>query len=88
MEHFHVNPDTLQPIVEGAYNFGGKSYDVNASGVTPKEAPGQPQAAGGATPKYSPEQMSGKAPIGAAADGKPVFLRDGKYVHEDGTPVQ
>jgi hypothetical protein len=88
MEHFHVNPDTLQPIVEGAYNFGGKSYDVNASGVTSKEAPGQQQAAGGATPKYSPEQMSGKAPIGAAADGKPVFLRDGKYVHEDGTPVQ
>lgn len=82
MEHFHVDPDTLKPVVEGAYDLGGHKMQIDANGVTQVSAP--PVGA----QKYSPEQQSGKAPIGTAADGKPVFWRGGKFVHEDGSPVQ
>jgi hypothetical protein len=77
MEHFHVDPDTGKPIVEGAYDFGGKKFQVGADGVTPKEpAAGGAPSAGGFTAKWVDK------------NGKPFGLVGGKYVYADGTPVQ
>ena len=97
MTHFHVDPDTLKPIVTGVYGVGdGPKVKVGENGVEGSAAPpptgaapapGAP-AAPAAKPRYSPKQLSGKAPIRTGPDGKPLFLRGGKYVHEDGTPVQ
>ena len=55
-----------------------------------QEAPKPTEAAAPAAPqqpKFTPDQMSGKARMGSL-NGKDVFLRGGKYVFEDGSPAQ
>jgi hypothetical protein len=76
MEHFHVDPDTGRPRVEGAYDFGGQKYKVGPNGVE-----GGAPAAGGAPQSGFKARWTDKS-------GKPFGLVDGKYVYEDGTPVR
>jgi hypothetical protein len=78
MEHFHVDPDTGRPRVEGAYDFGGQKYKVGPNGVAVEA--GAP-AAGGAPQGGFKARWTDKS-------GKPFGLVNGKYVYEDGTPVQ
>jgi hypothetical protein len=75
MEHFHVDPDTARPRVEGAYDFGGQKYKVGPNGVEGGAAPAGPAGSG------FKAQWTDK-------DGKPFGVVNGKYVYEDGTPVQ
>jgi hypothetical protein len=92
MEDFHIDPATGKVKIEGIYDFGGHKAKVGPNGVTPisapTSAPSQNAVTNPAKPQVTPEQRSGAAPIGETADGKKVFLRGGKYVLEDGTPVQ
>jgi hypothetical protein len=79
MEHFHVDPDTGRPRVEGAYDFGGQKYKVGPNGVEAGAAPAAPQG--------------GKGPAGATrsatlADGRKAWLVGGKWVDDSGKPVQ
>ena len=76
MEHFHVDPDTGRPRVEGSYDFGGQKYKVGPNGIE-----GGAPAAGGAP-------QSGFKARWVDKSGKPFGLVDGKYVYEDGTPVR
>ena len=78
MEHFHVDPDTGRPRVEGAYDFGGQKYKVGPNGVAVEA--GAP-AAGGAPQGGFKARWTDKS-------GKPFGLVNGKYAYEDGTPVQ
>ncbi|MBV8472463.1 MAG: hypothetical protein JO234_03530 [Hyphomicrobiales bacterium] len=72
MEHFHVDPKTGKPIVEGAYDFGGKKFQVGAEGVTPKTP---------AAPAVSGFKRT------ATYQGRGIGVVGGKWVFEDGTPV-
>ena len=69
MEHFHVDPDTGRPRVEGAYDFGGQKFQVGPEGIK-----AQAGAAGGFK---RVGEFNGK-PVGIA-NGKYVF-EDGTLV--------
>ena len=82
LESYHVDPRVLQPTVHGDVTLGGKTTKVDNAGVQPVATPTaeQPQA-GGATAGWA-FQRKGEY------KGKPVGVKDGKWVYEDGSPVE
>ena len=74
---YHVDPQALQPTVKGPVHFGGKVVP-DPTGPAPVE---QPAAAAPAADgwKFQPTQMF---------KGRPVGEKDGKWVYEDGSPVE
>jgi hypothetical protein len=80
MEHFHVDPATGKPRVDGAYDFGGQKYGVGPDGIKADQV-------------AQPAQGAAKGPPGATrsatlADGRKVYLVGGAWVDESGKPTQ
>lgn len=72
LESYHVDPKVLQPTVKGPVTLGGRTVDVGDHGAR-DATPATPASAFKATQMYK---------------GKPVGEKDGKWVYEDGTPVE
>ena len=75
LESYHVDPKVLQPTVKGPVHFGGKVV-ADPTGPAPPEQAVAPAAGG---QPFKATQMY---------NGKPVGEKDGKWVYEDGTPVE
>jgi len=76
MEHFHVDPDTGRPRVEGAYDFGGQKFKVGPDGL--KTDASAPSGSGPA----------GATASATAPDGRRAWLVGGRWVDEKGNPLQ
>jgi hypothetical protein len=75
LESYHVDPKVLQPTVKGPVHFGGKVV-TDPTGPAPVEQPAATASGGGGFERKG------------EYNGKPIGVKDGKWVYEDGSPVE